>query len=78
MFHADPHAGNLMATHDKRLAILDWSLVGFLGEPERLAIVQMVQSAITLDARRIVEILESLNTSTRIDNSAFTQSCKQA
>ncbi len=71
MFHADPHAGNLMATHDKRLAILDWSLVGFLGEPERLAIVQMVQSAITLDARRIAEILESLNTSTRVDSSAL-------
>ena len=70
MFHADPHAGNLMA-HDNRLAILDWSLVGFLGEPERLAIVQMVQGAITLDARRIVEILESLNTSARIDSAAL-------
>ena len=31
MFHCDPHAGNLFLTDTNRLAILDWSLVGFLG-----------------------------------------------
>ena len=37
LFHADPHAGNLFLTDDHRLALLDWSLVGSLGEPERVA-----------------------------------------
>ena len=32
LFHADPHAGNLIATDDGRLAILDWSLVGYLSK----------------------------------------------
>src|SRR5262249_1650201 len=37
LFHGDPHAGNLFLTTDGRLAILDWSLVGALGECERIA-----------------------------------------
>ncbi len=30
MFHGDPHAGNLLVTSDAHLAIIDWSMVGFL------------------------------------------------
>src|SRR5262249_19253755 len=40
-FHADPHAGNLFVTPDRRLAILDWSLTGSLGEAERVAMTQL-------------------------------------
>ena len=36
IFHADPHAGNLFLSDDGRLAILDWSLVGYLGKSERI------------------------------------------
>ena len=43
--------GNLLYTRDGRLAILDWSLVGHLGEAERIALGQIVLAAITL-ARR--------------------------
>jgi len=60
MFHSDPHAGNLLYTHDGRLAILDWSLVGHLGEAERIALGQIVLGAVTLDAERIVAVLEEL------------------
>jgi ubiquinone biosynthesis protein len=61
MFHCDPHAGNLFYTDDGRLAILDWSLVGHLGEAERIAMGQLALSAITLDADRIVGILAGLS-----------------
>jgi ubiquinone biosynthesis protein len=61
MFHSDPHAGNLFYTHDGRLAILDWSLVGHLGEVERVAMGQLALAAVTFDAARIVAILESLS-----------------
>jgi ubiquinone biosynthesis protein len=61
MFHSDPHAGNLLYTHDGRLAILDWSLVGHLGEAERIAMGQIVLSAITLRGERIVALLEQLD-----------------
>lgn len=60
LFHSDPHAGNLLATTDGRLAILDWSLVGELGERERVAIVQILLGAATMHAERIVAVLESL------------------
>ena len=61
MFHSDPHAGNLFYTGDGRLAILDWSLVGHLGEVERTVMGQIVLAAMMLDGRRIVVLLEQLD-----------------
>jgi ubiquinone biosynthesis protein len=60
VFHADPHAGNLFLTDDGRLALLDWSLVGALGEPERVVLVQVLLAAMTLDTEHILTTLESL------------------
>jgi ubiquinone biosynthesis protein len=60
VFHADPHAGNLFLTEDHRLAVLDWSLVGALGEPQRVALVQVLLAALTLDAEHILTTLEVL------------------
>lgn len=67
VFHADPHAGNLMLADDGRLAILDWSLVGHLTKAQRSAVAQIVLSALTLDARRICKVLEQLSTGGRPD-----------
>jgi ubiquinone biosynthesis protein len=53
MFHADPHAGNLLYTEDQRLAILDWSLVGHLDKTEREQTAQIVLGALNLDAYRV-------------------------
>jgi ubiquinone biosynthesis protein len=66
MFHSDPHAGNLLYTQDGRLAILDWSLIGHLSESERIAMGQIILSAITLDAPRIVAVLAKLNTQRQV------------
>jgi ubiquinone biosynthesis protein len=71
MFHSDPHAGNLFLTDDNRLGILDWSLVGSLGDEQRVAIVQILISAIALDASRIVVILNGLNNAESIDRPAL-------
>jgi ubiquinone biosynthesis protein len=62
-FHADPHAGNLFLTDQGRLAILDWSLVGWLGERECTAMVQLLLAAVSLDPQRITRILLDLNVS---------------
>lgn len=67
MFHGDPHAGNLFLTDDGRLAILDWSLVGTLGVRERIAIVQILLGAITLDSDRIAAMLAQLADPERCD-----------
>jgi ubiquinone biosynthesis protein len=70
-FHADPHAGNLFLTADHRLGILDWSLVGWLGEPERLAIVQITLAALALDAERLAATLAGLAGQRRVDEAAL-------
>ena len=61
LFHCDPHAGNLFSTHDGRLAILDWSLSGFLGAHERAALVQVMLAAVSLNPERIISTLLSLD-----------------
>jgi len=60
IFHADPHAGNLFFTADERLAILDWSLTGYLGKTERIHMVQLLLGALTLDPKRIAHEIEAL------------------
>jgi len=61
LFHGDPHAGNLLLTRDRRLAILDWSLATTLSEEKRVAFVQIVLGAVTLDAGRIACALDALS-----------------
>jgi len=62
-------SGNLFFTEDERLAILDWSLTGYLGKVERIHIMQLLLGALTLDSKRIMHEIEALaqapvNTST--------------
>ncbi len=71
LFHCDPHAGNLMLSDDGRLAILDWSLVGWLDEPERVAISQISLAAMMLDGARIVRILSQLAERRSVDTEAL-------
>lgn len=59
-FHADPHAGNLMATAGGRLAILDWALVTRLRKEQNVAVVQAVLGGAAQDERRTTEALEAL------------------
>jgi ubiquinone biosynthesis protein len=69
VFHGDPHAGNLLYTEDGRLAILDWSLIGHLDEPVRIAMGQVLLGAMTLDTSRTATVLAGLDTQARIRQS---------
>jgi ubiquinone biosynthesis protein len=71
LFHGDPHAGNLFLTDDGCVGILDWSLAGTLGVDERIAIVQMILAAITLDTERIVSVLATVADRGRLDDEAI-------
>jgi ubiquinone biosynthesis protein len=68
MFHADPHAGNLFLTDDGHLAILDWSLVGYLGKTERIQIMQVMLGALTFDAERIASAIAEMASSPPSDS----------
>ena len=59
-FHADPHAGNLFVTGDGRLAILDWALVTPLSKAQRVAVVQAVANALTLNEGGLFHALAAL------------------
>lgn len=59
-FHADPHAGNVLITADRRLCFLDWGLVGHLTQRLRFALADFWEAAVTQDAERIVQIAASL------------------
>jgi ubiquinone biosynthesis protein len=67
LFHGDPHAGNLFFTTDGRLAILDWSLIGFLDEVHRLALAQIGLGALALDPVRVMGALMALDEGERVD-----------
>jgi len=60
LVHADPHAGNLVATDDGRLAVLDWSLAARLSKAQREALVDAAVGGLTLDAPRICRAVSAL------------------
>jgi len=70
-FHADPHAGNLFVTSDRRLAILDWSLTGTLSEGERIAMTQIVLGGLSLSAIQVRSGLRAVALDQRIDEAAL-------
>jgi ubiquinone biosynthesis protein len=61
LFHGDPHAGNLLLTRDHRLAVVDWSLATTLAEDKRVAFVQIILGAVTLDAARVASAIAMLS-----------------
>lgn len=63
VFHADPHAGNLFVTRDGRLAILDWALITPLHKAQRIAVVQAVISALSLDESGLTRAIAGLGSS---------------
>lgn len=60
VFHADPHAGNLILTDDGKLALLDWSLAGSLGKDARVCVTDILVGALTLDSLRIARAITGL------------------
>jgi ubiquinone biosynthesis protein len=55
LFHGDPHAGNLLATPEGCLAVLDWSLAGQLTTDDRVHLVQILVGGWARDPARITD-----------------------
>lgn len=61
LFHADAHAGNLMVDNERRLVLLDWSLIGRLALQTRRSLVQLVLGGLTLDAGRVARAVAAMS-----------------
>lgn len=64
IFHADPHAGNLLVTPEGKVAILDWSLVGYLKKRDRVQLTQLILGALEFNAGKMGRAVEELSLKT--------------
>ena len=55
-FHADLHAGNLMALRDGRIGFIDFGIVGRLGKKERRFLAEILYGFIRRDYLRVAEV----------------------
>ncbi|HEX9117248.1 MAG TPA: AarF/ABC1/UbiB kinase family protein [Anaerolineae bacterium] len=65
VYHADPHPGNLLLTPDARLALMDFGLVGFLGETTRSALASLAFGLARRDAEEVTLALQDLGVTSR-------------
>ncbi len=65
LFHGDPHAGNILlptgaVNGTLKIALLDWSLAGYLNREVRVKIVRLIRSVIAEDPAQICRCLKEL------------------
>ena len=54
-FHADPHAGNVLITHDNYMCFIDWGMVGRLTNDVRRQLLGIVAAVIDADEERLIK-----------------------
>lgn len=57
LFHADPHPGNVFFLRDGRIALIDFGMVGHLGERRRFEIARLLHGMVLQDAQAVADIL---------------------
>jgi ubiquinone biosynthesis protein len=65
MFQADPHPGNLLATHDDRVVVLDFGCAKELSSAQRANMVALARGFVARDAAVMAEALSGLGFATR-------------
>jgi ubiquinone biosynthesis protein len=78
LFHADPHAGNLILMDDGSVGLFDWGLSGELLESDRTHIAAILKAILALDKERLVDALMhmALEGGREIDRHALTGELK--
>lgn len=74
-FHADPHAGNLLLTHDHRLAVIDLGMIGTVPERMRPKLIRLLISVSEGDGQGVADIGIELarQTPERFDRNLYTR-----
>lgn len=58
LYHADPHPGNILITHEGQLGLLDFGLVGRIDERLRETIEDMLQAVATRDTALLTSLVK--------------------
>jgi ubiquinone biosynthesis protein len=60
LFHADPHAGNLMLLQDGTIGLYDWGLAGELLDSDRRFIAGILRAIIAMDIEKLIDVLADM------------------
>ena len=60
LFHADPHAGNLILMESGEVGLFDWGLSGELLESDRRHIAAILKAVLALDLERLMDALVTM------------------
>ncbi len=66
-FHADPHPGNIIITNDKKIAFVDFGIVGHFSEELKAKSIDLFYGIIENDTENIVDTLVNIS-DTEIEN----------
>jgi len=59
-FHADPHAGNLLALPNGKLCYLDFGMVSYLESSQRYSIIESVVHLVNRDFVSLTELYRKM------------------
>ena len=57
LFHADPHPGNIFYLDDGRIGVIDFGMVGRVGERRRQQVAQLLHGMVSQDPDAVADIL---------------------
>ena len=78
VYHADPHRGNVMLTHDGRLVLLDFGLLGRLDDDTRRGLSLLLLAIAQNRADDVADLILSLSlTTVQSDQPAFIQDVRR-
>ncbi|HJV31400.1 MAG TPA: AarF/UbiB family protein [Bacillales bacterium] len=76
-FHADPHPGNLLVSHDGTIAYIDFGMVGYVTDPMKESIFKLALAIYLKDAGGIVEAFGDLGfLRKKVDKALLTKNVK--
>jgi ubiquinone biosynthesis protein len=61
LFHADPHAGNLMLLDDGTVGLYDWGLAGELLDSDRRFIAGILRAIMAMDIEKLIDVLADMS-----------------
>ncbi|HIY71241.1 MAG TPA: ubiquinone biosynthesis protein UbiB [Candidatus Luteimonas excrementigallinarum] len=57
LFHADPHPGNIFYLDDGRIGVIDFGMVGRVGERRRQQVAQLLYGMVSQDSESVADIM---------------------